>query len=80
MLGTIATNHTRALEATHHPIIGSVLAGDHLAFAIGATAVGAGILVALTVLRRSHGPEPEVVVDPEILSNREFAPLARQAA
>jgi MFS family permease len=81
VLGTIATNRTHALEAAHHSPLGSALAGDHLAFAIGATAVAVGVVVALTLLRPSRPAEPDVVVEPEVLRDRDFAPaLERQAA
>ena len=81
VLGTIATNRSHALEAAHHSLVGSQLAGDHLAFAIGATAVAVGVLAALALLRRPGSAEPDVVVEPEILRDREFAPaLERQAA
>ncbi len=81
LLGTIATNRTHALEMAHHSPIGSVLAGDHLAFAIGATAVAVGILVALTLVRPSRPREPELVAESEILRDREFGQaLERQAA
>ena len=39
VLGTIATNRTHALEAAHHPLVGSLLGGYHLAFVIGAASV-----------------------------------------
>jgi EmrB/QacA subfamily drug resistance transporter len=81
VLGTIATNRTHSLEAAHHSPLGSILAGDHLAFAIGATAVAVGVLLALTLLRPSRPSEPDVVVEPEIPRHREFAPvLERRAA
>ncbi len=80
VLGTIATNRTHSLEVAHDSALRSVLAGDHLAFAIGATAVGVGILVALTLLRRSGPAEPDIVVEPEILRDRDFVSLERQAA
>jgi EmrB/QacA subfamily drug resistance transporter len=81
VLGTIATNRTHALEAAHDPLIRSVLAGDHLAFAIGATAVAVGVLVALTLVRPSRPGEPEVLVEPDIRRDRDLAPaLERQAA
>ena len=82
VLGTIATNRTpRAGGGPPFAASGSQLAGDHLAFAIGATAVAVGVLVALALLRRPGSAEPDVVVEPEILRDREFAPaLERQAA
>ena len=80
VLGTIATSRTHALEAAHHPVVGSLLAGDHLAFAIGATAVGAGILVALVLVRPFRPREPEVVVEPDTVADREFLPALEQQA
>ena len=81
VLGTIASNRTHALEVAHHPLIGAQLAGDHLAFAIGATAVAAGILVALWLVRPSRPAEPDVVFEPETVMDREGAPaLQHQAA
>jgi EmrB/QacA subfamily drug resistance transporter len=51
VLGTIATNHSKALEAQGHAVAGSLIAGYHLAFEIGAASIGVGILTALVVLR-----------------------------
>jgi EmrB/QacA subfamily drug resistance transporter len=62
VLGTVATDHTRALELAGHPLTGSLIAGYHLAFAIGAASVAVGILVALTLLRTRRPREPEVAV------------------
>ena len=82
VLGTIATS--TAPERSRRPTIRPSprrSAGDHLAFAIGATAVAAGLLVAFSVLRRSRPREQEVVAQPEIVVNREFAStVERQAA
>ena len=36
VLGTIATNHSKALEAQGHTLASSLISGYHLAFAIGA--------------------------------------------
>jgi EmrB/QacA subfamily drug resistance transporter len=51
VLGTIATNRTHALQATHHTLTGSLIGGYHLAFTIGAASVAAGVLAALVLLR-----------------------------
>jgi MFS family permease len=51
VLGTVATNHTKALVATHHGLADSLVSGYHFAFVIGAACVSAGILTAVTVLR-----------------------------
>jgi EmrB/QacA subfamily drug resistance transporter len=80
VLGTIATNHTHALEAAHHSLVGSLIGGYHLAFTIGAVCVAAGIVAAISLLRNPSAPEPEVVIEPERPS-RQFVPeLERQAA
>jgi EmrB/QacA subfamily drug resistance transporter len=81
VLGTIATNHTRALELTHHPLVGSLLAGYHLAFTIGAASVAVGMLGALMLLRVPHRRQPDVVVEQGPRAPQEFVPeLERQAA
>ena len=51
ILGTVATNHTRALLAAHDGLVSSLLGGYHQAFVLGAASVATGILVALVVLR-----------------------------
>ena len=51
VLGTIATNRTHALAAAHHSLVGSLLAGYHLAFAIGAVCVAIGIVAAIALLQ-----------------------------
>jgi EmrB/QacA subfamily drug resistance transporter len=62
VLGTIATNHSKALEAQGHALAGSLLSGYHLAFAIGATSVAAGIIAALVVLRARSATVAAVAV------------------
>jgi hypothetical protein len=42
--------------------VSSLIAGYHLAFVIGAAAVGAGILAAVLLLRRRPAREDDVVV------------------
>jgi len=80
VLGTIATNHTRALEVAHHPQIGALLAGYHLAFTIGAASVTTGILVALALLRpRRRRPDPALQRDP-LAAHGSGAAFERQAA
>jgi EmrB/QacA subfamily drug resistance transporter len=64
VLGTIATNRTHALQAAHHPLTGSLIAGYHLAFAIGAASVAAGVLAALVLLRPRRPIEPDVLTEP----------------
>jgi EmrB/QacA subfamily drug resistance transporter len=55
VLGTVATNHTKALVGEHHALAESLVSGYHFAFVIGAACVSAGILTALAVLRTRGG-------------------------
>jgi EmrB/QacA subfamily drug resistance transporter len=50
VLGTIATSHSKALEAHGQTLSSSLLGGYHLAFAVGAASIAAGIVLALVVL------------------------------
>jgi len=51
VLGTIAANHSKGLEAHGHALAGSLIAGYHLAFTIGASSIVVGIITTLVVLR-----------------------------
>jgi EmrB/QacA subfamily drug resistance transporter len=65
VLGTIATNRSKALEAHGHALAGSLIGGYHLAFAIGATSIAVGIVTALVVLRtRAALAESKIPVEP----------------
>lgn len=61
VLSTVAANHAKALLADGHTLTSSLIGGDHLAFLIGAGAIGTGILLALALLRTSP-PEPRLQV------------------
>jgi len=50
-LGTVATDHTKALSASGHPLVAALTGGYHLAYVVGAICVAFGILAALVVLR-----------------------------
>ena len=67
ILGTLATDHTRSLTAAGHDPAGALLAGYHLAFVVGAIAVGVGVVVALLALRdpRRVRPAQAPVAEPE---------------
>jgi EmrB/QacA subfamily drug resistance transporter len=84
VLGTVATNHSLALEAQHHSLAASLVGGYHLAFAIGVTSVAVGLLAALAILRPSTGREdtpPAVAPEPIDPTVGEPAPqFERQAA
>jgi EmrB/QacA subfamily drug resistance transporter len=57
VLGTIATNRSKALAAQGHPLANALVGGYHLAFAIGAASIVLAILTALAVLR-TKAPAP----------------------
>jgi EmrB/QacA subfamily drug resistance transporter len=82
VLGTIATNRTHALEIAHHPFVGSLIGGYHLAFTIGAASVAVGIFAALALLRAPRRREPDrAVVERDSRVHEEFVPeLEQQAA
>ncbi len=50
-LGTIATDHTKALSASGHSLATALTGGYHLAYVVAAVCVGLGILAALLILR-----------------------------
>jgi EmrB/QacA subfamily drug resistance transporter len=77
LLGTIATNHSKALEAQGHTIASSLVGGYHLAFAIAALSIAVGMVAALAVLRVRTDP---VVIEPELELEAEHEPLAPATA
>jgi EmrB/QacA subfamily drug resistance transporter len=50
-LGTIATDHTKALSAGGHSLSSALTGGYHLAYLVAASCVGLGILAAFLILR-----------------------------
>jgi EmrB/QacA subfamily drug resistance transporter len=74
-LGTIATDHTKALSASGHTLVASLTGGYHLAYLVGAIAVAGGVLATLLVL----GP-PTRAVAQEAEPDREPAGVAESAA
>jgi EmrB/QacA subfamily drug resistance transporter len=81
VLGTIATNHSKALEAQGHNLASSLISGYHLAFTIGAASIAAGIALALLVLRTRRR---DAVVDSVLEESVVYVPaepeVQRQAA
>ncbi len=66
VLGTVATNHTKALVAQHHGLVTSLIGGYHLAFVIGTVCVAPGIVTALALLRSPEtAPAEEPNTDPQ---------------
>jgi MFS family permease len=51
VLSTLATDHTKALLASHHDLTTSLISGYRVAFLIGAAAITIGIALALALLR-----------------------------
>jgi EmrB/QacA subfamily drug resistance transporter len=84
VLGTIATNHTKALEAHGDTLASSLVSGYHLAFTIGAASIVVGIVTALVVLGfRSVPREVETAPDSKLVRYRPSGAepqLERQAA
>jgi MFS family permease len=58
-LGTIATDHTKALTAKGYSLHSALTGGYHLAYLVGAAAVAVGVLAALVVLRPPAGTVPQ---------------------
>jgi len=50
-LGTIATDHTKALSADGQPLISALTGGYHLAYVVAAVCVSAGVLATFLLLR-----------------------------
>jgi EmrB/QacA subfamily drug resistance transporter len=84
VLGTIATNHSKALEAQGHSLASSLVSGYHLAFAVGTACVVVGIITAVAVLRRHATPtavQPMIEEDFVQYAASELEPqFERQAA
>jgi len=65
-LGTIATDHTKALSASGHQLSSALTGGYHLSYAVAAACVAGGILAAFLVLHppassrtQEADPDPE---------------------
>ena len=84
VLGTIATNRSKALSAHGQALANSLLGGYHLAFTVGAASIAAGIVVTLVVLRphtRRAAARLAATPTPTSLRDNELEPaLERQAA
>ncbi len=74
-LGTIATDHTKALSKSGDSLGSALTGGYHLAYVVAAVCVAGGILAATLILRpptASQAEEVEVEADPDLIS----APVA----
>jgi EmrB/QacA subfamily drug resistance transporter len=61
VLGTVATDHTKALSASGHSLADALTGGYHLAYLVAAICVFVGILAAFVVLR-----PPAITVEQEV--------------
>ena len=80
VLGTIATNHSKALEAQGHALAGSLVSGYHLAFAVGAAVIVVAIGTALAVLRTRAVPAVAPTAAEEAVVYLASEEIERQAA
>ncbi len=72
-LGTVATDHTKALSSSGHDLVSALTGGYHLAYVVAASCVGVGILAALLVLRPPRGTVQQQVEEFEQELEREFS-------
>ena len=80
-LGTIATDHTKALSASGDSLGSALTGGYHLAYLVAAACVAVGILAAFLVLRRPGAGVPqEVDAESELASIEPVVAPAAQAA
>ena len=59
-LGTIATDHTKALSAGGHSLTSALTGGYHLAYVVAAICVSLGILAAFLILRPPATVQQEI--------------------
>jgi EmrB/QacA subfamily drug resistance transporter len=75
-LGTIATDHSKALSATGHSLTSALTGGYHLAYVVAASCVALGVLAAFLILR----PPTATVAQETELSEQELAGTRAQGA
>ncbi|HTW42270.1 MAG TPA: MFS transporter [Solirubrobacteraceae bacterium] len=78
-LGTIATDHTKALSHSGHPLVSALTGGYHLSYVVAAILVAGGILAAFLVLRTPGSSQPQEVPDAERASAELAEPIAQAA-
>jgi EmrB/QacA subfamily drug resistance transporter len=74
-LGTIATDHTKALTAKGYTLNNALTGGYHLSYLVGAVAVALGVFAALLILRPPVEAAPQ-----EVESEREMARMPEPSA
>jgi EmrB/QacA subfamily drug resistance transporter len=77
-LGTIATDHTKALSAGGDTLAGALTGGYHLAYLVAAICVGVGILAAGLILRPPASTLPQEV-EQELEADAAAQPVAQLA-
>ncbi len=79
-LGTIATDHTKALSASGNGLAESLTGGYHLAYLVGAAFVAIGVLAASLLLRGPDDGIPATLEEPQTIGrSRQAAPEAQAA-
>jgi EmrB/QacA subfamily drug resistance transporter len=71
-LGTVATDHTKALSSSGHSLAQALTGGYHLAYLVGAICVAFGILAAFLFLRTPGSSVMQEVEDLELELERGF--------
>jgi EmrB/QacA subfamily drug resistance transporter len=71
-LGTVATDHTKALSSNGHSLAQALTGGYHLAYLVGAICVGFGILAAFLFLRTPGSSVMQEVEELELELERGF--------
>ena len=79
-LGTIATDHTRALTASGHSPAAALTGGYHLAYLVAAICVAGGILAAFLVLRPPASTIPQEIEGAELAGAANVSVVHAQAA
>ncbi|HUH79730.1 MAG TPA: MFS transporter [Solirubrobacteraceae bacterium] len=77
-LGTIATDHAKALAQDGHTLPSALTGGYHLAYIVAAVCVVGGILAARALLRPPAAPQPQEaeLAEHDVLSEREIATVS----
>ncbi len=78
-LGTIATDHTKALAAHGSPLASALTGGFHLSYLVAAGCVAVGIVAAFALLRPPRRPQLAEAAPEEADAAGEQEPLAQAA-
>jgi EmrB/QacA subfamily drug resistance transporter len=79
-LGTIATDHAKALTAGGDSLSSALTGGYHLSYVVAAACVGAGILAAFLLLRPPAGAVPQETEETTMQETREAVEFAGATA